>query len=150
MPSRSTQFFIQVGETESAPRRGVDSLLDTSRNGSTRLGEEWLHGKPPQHEQRLDQQQPQPQQLHDSRRVERQCGALFVLLMAIADTTTVLALLSSLCGGPLVSVLPLWMLICAEQGMGAGAKTLNALLLAVGVVGTVACSLNAVGGALAA
>ena len=49
---------------------------------------------------RRDQQHPQPQQLHDSRRVERRCGAFFVLLMAIAamaiaDTTTVLALLST-------------------------------------------------------
>jgi hypothetical protein len=88
---------------------------------------------------------------HGSVRTERLGGAVAMLLMTLtamvsADTSTVLSLLSSLCGGPLVSILPLLMLLRSGHCMGRCATALNWALLAVGASATVACSISALEG----
>ena len=85
-----------------------------------------------------------------SRRVEQLCGTVWCALMTLvalgaADTSTALGIVSAICGAPLMSVLPLWMLLRADDGMGALARAGNTLLLAVGTAATVSCSLNALG-----
>lgn len=85
-----------------------------------------------------------------SPRMAQLFGAVWVVLMALAamaaaDTSRVLSVLSALCGGPLVSILPLWMFLRAGHGMTPVVAAFNSVLLAGGTAATVACSLSALG-----
>jgi len=89
-----------------------------------------------------------------SGRTERLGGVLWCTLMTLvathtADTSAALALVAALCGAPLMSVLPVWMLLKAgddSNGMRSPLRmALNAALLAVGTTATAACSLSALG-----
>ena len=63
--------------------------------------------------------------------------------MVLVDTTEVLGLVSSLCGAPMMNVLPLWMLLKTGSG-----RTLDVLLLAIGVVATVGFTFSAFRGSV--
>ena len=83
-------------------------------------------------------------------RLPQACGAVWVLMMAIAatvaaDTSRVLSVLSALCGGPLVSILPLLLLLRADNDMQPAVRLLNLALLLFSVTVTMTCSLSALG-----
>ena len=82
-------------------------------------------------------------------RSERLCGVLWCAMATCiavfaADTSRVLALVAALCGAPLMSVLPVLMLLRSEHGLAPGAVKLNCVLLAVGIAVTAASAVNAV------
>lgn len=88
-------------------------------------------------------------------RRERLCGAVWCaaatcVAIYAADTSKVLALVAALCGAPLMSVLPLVMLLRSNHRMGPAGVVLNVALLALGAAVTAASAISAVSGAFAA
>ena len=71
------------------------------------------------------------------------CVLMTLTAMVLVDTTEVLGLVSSLCGAPMMNVLPLWMLLKTGSG-----RTLDVLLLAIGVVATVGFTFSAFRGSV--
>lgn len=76
------------------------------------------------------------------------CACATCIAVFAADTSKVLAVIAALCGAPLMSVLPIVMLLRSNHGMGGRALVLNCALLMLGIGISTACAVDAVRGLL--
>ena len=74
------------------------------------------------------------------------CAAATLIAIYVPDTSKVLALVAALCGAPLMSVLPLLMLLRSGHGMAARSIVLTVALLMLGLAVSIASAFNAVAG----
>ena len=87
-------------------------------------------------------------------RAERHCAVLWCAAATVgalfaADTSKVLALVAALCGAPLMSVLPMLMLLRSPHSMGRQSVLLLVGLLLLGIAVCAASAANALGALLA-